>query len=72
VPTARYHTGAHRAGPADAERLYVESFHGRFRDEYLNANWFVNMVDAKEKIECPGQLSTTANGRTAIWISGRH
>ena len=30
---------------------YVESVHGRFRDEYLNANWFVNMVDAKEKIE---------------------
>jgi putative transposase len=30
---------------------YVESFNGRFRDECLNANWFVNMVDAKEKIE---------------------
>ena len=30
---------------------YVESFNGRFRDECLNANWFVNMVDAKQKIE---------------------
>jgi putative transposase len=31
---------------------YVESFNGRFRDECLNANWFVNIVDAKKKIEC--------------------
>jgi len=30
---------------------YVESFNGRIRDECLNANWFVNMADAKEKIE---------------------
>lgn len=30
---------------------YVESFNGRFRDECLNANWFVNIADAKEKIE---------------------
>ena len=30
---------------------YVESFHGRLRDECLNANWFLNVVDAKEKIE---------------------
>jgi hypothetical protein len=31
---------------------YVESFNGRFRDECLNANWFANLVDAKEKMEC--------------------
>jgi putative transposase len=30
---------------------YVESFNGRLRDECLNANWFLNVVDAKEKIE---------------------
>jgi len=30
---------------------YVESFNGRLRDECLNASWFVNLVDAKEKIE---------------------
>jgi putative transposase len=29
----------------------VESFNGRLRDECLNANWFVNIVDAKQKIE---------------------
>ena len=28
----------------------VESFNGRLRDECLNANWFRNLVDAKEKI----------------------
>jgi putative transposase len=30
---------------------YVESFNGRFRDECLNANWFLNIMDAKQKIE---------------------
>lgn len=30
---------------------HVESFNGRFRDECLNANWFVNLADAKQKIE---------------------
>jgi putative transposase len=30
---------------------HVESFNGRFRDECLNANWFVNLADARRKIE---------------------
>ena len=30
---------------------YVESFNGRFRDECLNASWFVNLADARQKIE---------------------
>jgi putative transposase len=30
---------------------YVESFNGRLRDECLNASWFLNVIDAKEKIE---------------------
>jgi putative transposase len=30
---------------------YVESFNGRLRDECLNASWFLNLVDAKDKIE---------------------
>jgi putative transposase len=29
----------------------VESFNGRFRDECLNANWFLHIGDAKQKIE---------------------
>ena len=30
---------------------HVESFNGRLRDECLNASWFVNLADAKRKIE---------------------
>ena len=29
---------------------HVESFNGRLRDECLNANWFRNLADAREKI----------------------
>ena len=29
----------------------VESFNGRLRDECLNANWFLNLADAKQKID---------------------
>jgi putative transposase len=30
---------------------HIESFNGRLRDECLNASWFVNLADAKRKIE---------------------
>jgi putative transposase len=30
---------------------YVESFNGRLRDECLNTSWFVNLADARQKIE---------------------
>jgi len=30
---------------------YIESFNGRLRDECLNASWFVNLADARTKIE---------------------
>ncbi len=29
---------------------HVESFNGRLRDECLNANWFRNLAEAREKI----------------------
>jgi putative transposase len=29
---------------------HIESFNGRFRDECLNANWFRNLFDARQKI----------------------
>ncbi len=32
------------------ENAYVESFHGRVRDECLNVNWFWNLFDARRKI----------------------
>jgi putative transposase len=33
------------------QNAFVESFNGRLRDECLNANWFVNVRDARRKIE---------------------
>jgi len=32
------------------ENGYIESFNGKFRDECLNENWFVDLRDAREKI----------------------
>ena len=29
---------------------HIESFNGRFRDECLNANWFRNLFDARQKV----------------------
>jgi len=31
---------------------HIESFHGRLRDECLNATWFWNLWDARRKISC--------------------
>jgi putative transposase len=33
------------------ENCYAESFHSRFRDEFLNENYFLCMQEAKDKIE---------------------
>jgi putative transposase len=33
------------------DNAYIESFNGSFRDECLNAHWFMSLDDAKEKIE---------------------
>jgi putative transposase len=30
---------------------FIESFNGSFRDECLNAHWFLSLEDAREKIE---------------------
>ena len=32
------------------QNAYVESFHGKLRDECLNASWFQNLFDARRKI----------------------
>ena len=34
---------------------HVESFNGRFRDECLNTNWFVNLADARRFAGVPGE-----------------
>lgn len=33
------------------ENGYIESFHGKFRDECLNQHWFLTLDDARETIE---------------------
>jgi putative transposase len=37
-----------RDGPV--QNAYVESFHGKLRDECLNAIWFENLFEARAKI----------------------
>ena len=32
------------------QNAHVESFHGKLRDECLNASWFANLIDARRKI----------------------
>ena len=34
-----------------SDNAYIESFNGSFRDECLNVNWFLPLMDALEKIE---------------------
>lgn len=33
------------------DNAFIESFNGSFRDECLNANWFLSLEDARRKIE---------------------
>ena len=33
------------------QNAYVESFHGKFRDECLNQHWFGDLKEAREEIE---------------------
>jgi len=33
------------------DNLYIESFYGKFRDESLSVNWFLDLDNAGQKIE---------------------
>jgi putative transposase len=33
------------------DNAFIEAFNGRFRAECLNAHWFLNLADAKQKME---------------------
>lgn len=33
------------------QNAFCESFNGRFREEFLDGNWFINLRDAKERCE---------------------
>jgi len=50
---------------------HVESFNGRLRDECLNANWFRNLVDAKQKIAAWRDEYNSERPPTAAWATGR-
>ena len=52
------------------ENAYVESFNGRFREECLNENWFVNLVEARRGSRS-GEGTTTKRGHTARWAISR-
>ena len=55
---------------------YIESFNGRFREECLNANWFLPLEDAKDKIEDAMRLvvSEAAHGTRGFqeWLMSYH
>ena len=33
------------------DNAFIEAFNGRFREECLNAHWFLTLADAQEKVE---------------------
>jgi putative transposase len=33
------------------DNAFIEAFNGRFRAERLNQNWFLSLVDVREKLE---------------------
>ena len=47
------------------QNAFVESFTGRFRDEFLNSHWFLDLGDARRKIRAwirdynPGEAAAT-------------
>ena len=45
---------------------YIESINGSFRDECLDADWFLSLEDAKEKLKSGGR-NTTPSDPTAVW-----
>lgn len=48
------------------DNAFIESFNSRFRQECLNANWFLNLEDARLKIESWRREYNTARPHSAI------
>ncbi len=48
------------------ENAYVESFHGRLRDECLNTSWFWNLFDARRKISAWQLAYNTTRPHSAL------
>lgn len=48
------------------DNAQVESFNGRFREECLNAHWFLSLADAKDKIEAWRKYYNEARPHSAL------
>jgi len=48
------------------ENAFVESFNGKFRDECLNENWFLDLADARSKIEAWREDYNTRRPHSAL------
>jgi putative transposase len=48
------------------DNAYVESFNGRLQEECLNANWFLSLQDAQEKIEAWRREYNESRPHTAL------
>jgi putative transposase len=48
------------------DNAYIESFNGWFRDECLNTHWFLNLNDARGKIEVWRRLYNEDRPHTSL------
>ena len=48
------------------ENAFVESFNGKFRDECLNENWFLDLNDARSTIEAWREDYNTCRPHSAL------
>lgn len=48
------------------QNAFAESFNGRLRDECLNDNWFVSLLDAQQTIEAHRQDHNTARPHSSL------
>jgi putative transposase len=48
------------------ENAFVESFHGKFRDECLNTHWFESLADARRTIEAWRCWYNTERGHSSL------
>lgn len=52
------------------DNAFVESFNGRLRDECLNAQWFLSLADAREKIEAWRSFYDESRPHTSLgWLT---
>jgi len=52
------------------DNAFVESFNGRFRDECLNAHWFLSLADARGKIEAWRRHYNESRPHTSLgWLT---